>query len=283
MFLHLLRHLPGVVVTASVFLACNRPCVDLGGADGRTFANEGCPVVMSGRFSGVGVTILVSREVVQSWLPAGLLTHEQCPYEEHPVVVLFGKQRDLVRTKARPYKLMYTRNGKYYFETFVAVPYLKLKVHPYQDPVFHFVRVYLDNARAARQGIRGFGWPKIHTAICGGKHRYRVFRNSSQAILEARPDYGQLEPADLENDSLEQIRQMFSQPLVLKYQGAFDVYSFDMHFETATVKSLPSRFQLRKGFMPRLEPVDENVPGINQQDFGAFHIDCRFVKAPLNF
>jgi len=283
MFTRLPQRLPGIFATASVFLACILSSVEWTGSGGRTLAGGGCPVVMSGRFSGVGVTMFVDREVVQSWLPAGLLLHERCPYEEHPVVILLGEQRDLVRTKARSYGLMYTRKGRYYLETFVAVPYLKLKDHAYREPVFHFVRVYLNHARATRQGIRGFGWPKIHTAIRGGKHRYRVFGSCSRTILDARPDWSQVEAADPRNASLEQIRRMLSQPLVLKHHGAFDVYSFDMHFDTATVKSLPSRFQLRRGFMPRLEAVEANFPGINAADFGAFHIDCRFVKAPLNF
>ena len=75
---------------------------------------------------------------------------------------------------------------------------------------------------------------------------------------------------------------MLSQPLVLKHRGAFDIYTFDMNFQSATVLSLPSQFQLREGFMPKLEAMNANIRGINQSDFGTFHIDSRFVKAPLH-
>jgi hypothetical protein len=282
MFSHRFSRAAGIAVMASVFLACSLPSFAPTGTGGKALAAEQYAVVMSGRFSGVGVTAFVDRNVVHSWLPEGLQPAEHCPYEKHPVIILFGIQRDLVRTKRWSYELMYTRNGKYFFETFVAVPYLKLRDHPNREPVFHFARVYLNNTKATRQGIRGFGWRKVLTTISVGQRRYKVFLDSEEPVLEAEPGYNRLEEVEANNESLVQIQQMLSQPLVLKHQGVFDVYSFDMHFESATVKSLPSRVQLREGFMPNLAAMNESFAGINEQRFGAFHIDCRFTKAPLD-
>ena len=232
---------------------------------------------MSGRFSGIVTTFFVDRELVQSWLPQGLRLAEESPFQDHPVVILFGTQTELTRQKLFTFKPLY---GRYYLETFIAVPYLEVEQRPDAGPVFHFVRVYVNNIRARNQGIRRFGWAKIYTPICTTGRSYQIGCNGCGTLFEARTDCGRPKPFDPNNDSLKQIQDMLSQPLVLKYRGCFDLYSFDLHFGTATVRPVSVEVQLHEGFMPGLGPMEATIPGIDEADFGAFSIDCWFTKVP---
>ncbi len=75
-------------------------------------------------------------------MPPGLTVAPDTPFEEHPVIVMFGIEENIARTKritAHP------RYAQHYLETFVAVPYLKLASHPDGTPLVHFPRVYLNS------------------------------------------------------------------------------------------------------------------------------------------
>jgi len=244
-------------------------------AAGGLFCGMGRPEVLSADFSGVAATFFLDRDLVESWLPPGLRLAEECPFEDHPVIILFGTQRDLTRQKWLTLK---PRWGRCYLETFVAVPYLKLQHCQNGKPVFHFVRAYLNNMPATTQGIKRFGWPKICTPIHAGGREYRILRGTRGAVFEADTDYGKLKAVDSNNESLRQIQQMLSQTLVLRHRGRLDRYRFNFHFNTARISPAATRIQLREGFMPGLDPTEVAIAGIDEADFGAFAIQCRFTK-----
>jgi len=65
------------------------------------------------------VTLFLERELVQSWLPKGLVLAPETPFAQHPVIVIFGTQQSLARTKRIT---RYPRGMQNYLETFVALP-----------------------------------------------------------------------------------------------------------------------------------------------------------------
>ncbi len=245
-------------------------------AGGGLLARIGPPEVMSERFTGVAVTLFLDKRVVESWLPEGLSLAES-PYAGHPVIVLYGTERGLARHKRIT---VYPRFGRCFHETFVAIPYLRLQGCEGMEPVFHFVRVYLDSARGTNQGIRRFGWPKICTPIDAQGGSYRILGGPTGSLLEGRADCDRAEPVPADCASLGEIREMLSQPLVLKHRGCFDRYDFDLHFDSATIRSVPAEVRIHEGFMPGLGPTTVKTPGIKRQAFGAFSIDCRITKTP---
>jgi hypothetical protein len=238
------------------------------------------PEILSGTFSGMVVTLSVPPQTVQSWLPDGLHLAPKCPFHDHPVIVLFGSIDDLTREKVVTVK---PRFGRHYLETFVAVPYLTLDPSAQAAPVFHFVRLYSDSARGTTIGIRQYGWPKIYTPMTTSERKYQISREGLGTVLEAEMDCAHSKPVGLTNPSLKQIQEMLAQPMVLKHNGSYQYYSFNFHFETASLMSVPVDLDLREGFMPQLGPLTGKVPGIAENDLGAFYVECRYTKAPLDW
>jgi len=268
----------GAVVLPIFLLALSTTLVDRAEPASYLAAGGGRPETMSGHFTGVVTTFFVDREVVQSWLPSGLRLSSECPFEDHPVIILFGTQRDLAREGAFTFKPRYTRNGRSFHEAFVGIPYLELVEGSYREPVLHFVRVYLDHPKPASQGARRDGWPKILAAISAGGQSYQICHEPWGTILRAETDYGDLRSVEAENDSLRQLQAMFSQPLVLKHKGCFHFSRFDFHFNTATIRAVSSHVEIGEGFLPGLGPMEIDLPGIDQAEFGAFTLDCRYTR-----
>ena len=233
------------------------------------------PEIMSGSFSGMVVPLFLPHSVVRSWLPPGLQLDSECPYPNHPVIVMFGSIDDLAREKLVTVK---PRFGRHFLETFVAVPYLRLEAAPRGGPVFHFVRVYTDSLKGTTKGIRQSGWPKIYTPIATTDETYRITPEGAGTVLGAQMDYAHLKPVGTENHSLRQIEAMLAQPLVLRHEGVYNLYTFDFHFQKATLTSMPVILEIREGFMPQLAPMKGKMPGIADSDFGAFHLACRYTK-----
>jgi hypothetical protein len=232
---------------------------------------------MSGSFSGMVVPLFLPTGVVQSWLPPGLQLASECPYRDRPVIVMFGSIDDLAREKLVTVK---PRFGRHFLETFVAVPYLRLEAASRSTPVFHFVRVYTDSLKGTTKGIRQSGWPKIYTPIATTDETYRITPEGAGTILGAQMDFAHLKPVGTENRSLRQVEAMLSQPLVLRHEGVYNIYTFDFHFEKAALTSMPVTLEIRGGFMPQLGPMEGKMPGIADSDFGAFHVACRYTKVP---
>ena len=244
-------------------------------AERRLFSGGRIPEMMSGNFSGVVLTLFIDKQIVQSWLPPGLRLAKECPYVDHPVLILFGTQKALTRHKRISLQLPY---GRYYLETFVAVPYLRIASRADGEPVFHFVRVYVDSVRARNQGVRRFGWNKLCVPIAKANRNYDIFDRCRVPRFESTTDYSRLAPVRAENVSLGKIREMLSQTLVLRHRGNFDRYHFDLHFDKAKFRSVPTKIRISSGFMPGLPPMEAEISGINEQEFGAFFIDCWFTK-----
>ncbi len=235
------------------------------------------PEIMSGSFSGMVVPLFLPPGVVRSWLPPGLQLASECPYRDRPVIVMFGSIDDLAREKLVTVK---PRFGRHFLETFVAVPDLRLESAPRGTPVFHFVRVYTDSLKGTTKGIRQSGWPKIYTPIASTDETYRIMPDGVGTVLGAQMDFSQLKPVAAGNRSLRQVEAMLSQPLVLRHEGVYNIYTFDFHFENAALTSMPVSLEIREGFMPQLGPMKGKMPGIADSDFGAFHLDCRYTKIP---
>lgn len=231
--------------------------------------------VMSGDFSGEVVTVFLNRKTIQSWLPSGLRVAEDSPFELHPVVILYGTQRNLARTRRFTRYLPF---GNRYLETFVAVPYLRLDNDRRNEHVFYFAQVYLDSPRATKEGIQRFGWEKTCTRLADQGRDHRIWNPRGELIFTAHGTSESPRPIESGNRSLGTIREMLSQTLVFKHRGRFRRYCFDLHFDSANLEAVDSRIRISAGFMPGLVTMAGDVPGIDVQEYGAFHIDCHFTK-----
>lgn len=271
----------GAVVSAVFLLILTAGPIDCVEPAGNLFA-DGRLETMSGHFTGTVVTFFVEREVVESWLPGGLQLSEECPFEKHPVIFLFGTQRDIAHEGIVTFKPRYARNGRYFHEAFVAIPYLELTRGSYGRPVLHFVRVYLDHPKPASQGARRSGWPKILAGIHAGGEIYEIRRRPYGTIFQAETDHGNARPVDPENASLEQLEAMLSQPLVLKHEGCFKPHRFNFHFNGAGIRAVSTHVEIAEGFMPGLEPIQRDFAGIDEAEFGAFTLNCRYTNTSRN-
>jgi hypothetical protein len=236
---------------------------------------------MSGDYSAVVITRFVDSPLVASWLPEGLALAAECPFEKHPVLIMLGRQRNLSRQR---YFRVYPRWGDDYLETFIAVPYLKLRGQADKPPVFHFVRVYLDNWPATEKGIELYGWRKICTRLRYRHGRdYRIFFREHGQILAARTDLSLGEPVSEDNPSLVSIRQMLRPPMVLRKDGCLNTYRFDLHLDCARIRSVPTHISIHDGFLPGLPADETHVAGINDAEFGAFYMNTYFTSTRMPY
>ncbi len=241
---------------------------------------QGCPPTpsfQSGDYTALVITRFVDKELIKSWLPEGLILDSNCPFQDcHPVIILCGEQRDFARTRD---KTQYPLWGRNYNEVFMSIPYLKLKKSPEKPPVHHFFKVYVDNWPATYLGIEN-GWPKIHVPIKSKGNCYSIFHCDYGMIFNANTDYACAQPITPSGEaSFQAIREMLEMPMVLQKPtgSGFKVVDFDLHFECAQVRSVPSEICIRCGFLPGLSPTQEFVPGINEASYGAFLLQAHFT------
>ena len=187
--------------------------------------------VMSGSFSGMVVPLFLPPGVVRSWLPPGLQLASECPYQDRPVIVMFGSIDDLAREKLVTVK---PRFGRHFLETFVAVPYLRLEAahraagqSSTSCGSIPTVSKGPPRASASRAGPRSTRPSRPPTTPTASRPR------APGTVLGAQMDFAHLKPVGAGNHSLRQVEAMLSQPLVLRHEGVYNIYTFDFHFEQA--------------------------------------------------
>jgi hypothetical protein len=237
------------------------------------------PEIMSGDFSGVVVTLFLDRPLVQSWLPKGLTLAEDTPFPKHPVIVMFGVEGNIARTKRITVHPRYAQN---FLETFVAVPQVKLEARPNGAPLFHFARIYLNSWKATTQGVKRFGFPKVFTDLESKEGTYHI-GGGQGTIFDAEMESEKLPALAADHASLRTIRQLLSQPLVLQHEGKFETYTFDWHFDQAVIRPTAVEVDIHEGFMPQLEPRKISVSGITEEANGAFYWETHFTKTLLAY
>lgn len=237
--------------------------------------------VMSGDYSALVITLFEDKDIVQSWLPQGLILDQDCPYKNaHPVIILTGVQRNFAM---ETYFKVYPWWGREYHEVFISIPYLKMEAFPEKPPVHHFVRVYLDQWSATEMGVKR-GWPKLLVKIERDAHFYRVLSADQTVMFEAHTDFANAVPLENDNASFAAIRDMLSMPMVLeKPSGGFKVFDFDLHFESAGIHSVSTDLRVREKYLPSLKPIAMNIDGINTSEFGAFYLRTRFTNRKTTY
>ena len=243
---------------------------------GRIIAKR--PEVLSGTFSGMVVTLFMPKDVVRTWLPSGLQLAKECPYAEHPVVILFGSIDDLAREKVVTVK---PRFGRHYLKRSLRFRTFNSSRLRKQSPCSISSASTLT---ASAERFRGFGNmvgrdPHPHRHHRGDLSNiprgFRAGLGGRDGVRTAQADRGR-EPF-LETDPGDAFATHG-----LKARSAFHLYSFDFHFASSSNNSIPVRLELREGFMPKIKPMKGQVPGIADSDFGAFYIECRYTKTPLD-
>jgi len=121
--------------------------------------------------TGPCVTLAMPRDAVAAMLPRGLALAPQAVTgpQQHPVILLFGQQRD-VRVNLLPLGI------PSYLEFICAVPWVMHTDRALADlaPMIWPQRLYLDSAPPIALGVYGFGLPKKMAAITFDDDSYVV-------------------------------------------------------------------------------------------------------------
>jgi len=249
---------------------------------------------MSGKFSGTVVPLFMKRTDVESALPAELtiLPEEELPAwlqgrDDHPVILLVGKQENLGKRKRLLGEYRTVSLFGPYFETFVAIPFLKPRASEGPSPCFHFMRVPCSTLWPTELGVLCMGWPKIHcpmeTTEHGQVQTYRIKeKKGGKPWLTVETDLTDSVAVDGNHNALDKIRSMLSQPHVLVQEGELVAYRFDLRFEAAVIKAVSASGTIHPGFLPWIhEPVDFAPPKITDSEFGAFRLETTFMNRRL--
>jgi hypothetical protein len=248
----------------------------------------------SGRLSATVVPLFVKRAHVQSSLPPELTTldDDELPdwlrgRDDHPVILLFGRQTHLGRRRSIFWLHQTVPLFRPYLEAFVAIPFLKPKGSGKPSPCFHFVRVPCSTFWPTEIGIYRMGWPKVQCPMEmrqeGHTLHYSIMDGENgRPLFTAETDL--TDPVDVAADDpcLAKVASMLSQPHVLFVGGAMDSYCFDMRLEAARIQAVPSRGTIYPGLLPCItEPIDFDVPRITESEFGAFFVETTFINRTL--
>ncbi len=248
----------------------------------------------SGRFTATILTLFVKRTDVQAPLPPELTIVDDARLpdwlqqrDDHPVILLFGRQTDL--GNRRPTFGLYQtfRLFRPYLETFVAIPFLEPKASQKPSPCFHFVRVPCSTFWPTEIGILQMGWPKIQCPMEMRKegqtlHYSIIDGESGRPLFTAETDRS--DPVDLAagDACLEKVASMLSQPHVLFVGPAMDSYRFDLRLEAARIQAVSARGTVHPGLLPSItERIDFAVPKISQSEFGAMFVEATFMNRAL--
>ena len=248
----------------------------------------------SGRFSATVVPLFVKRADVQSSLPPELtiVDDDQLPdwlqgRDDHPVILLIGKQASLGRRRVVFGLLQTYPLFRPYLETFVAIPFLKPKDSEESSPCFHFVRVPCSTFWPTELGIFQMGWFKLQCPMEmrqeGQTLHYSIMdERNRRPLLTAETDLTDAVELTASDDCLSKVISMLSQPHVLFVGKGMDTYRFDLRFEAAGLKAVSARGTVHPGLLPSItEPIEFDSPKISQSEFGAFHLETTFMNRGL--
>ncbi|HUT94658.1 MAG TPA: hypothetical protein VMY37_34700 [Thermoguttaceae bacterium] len=248
----------------------------------------------SGRFSATILTLFVKRSDVQSSLPPELkiVDDDRLPdwlqgRDDHPVILLFGRQTDL--GNRRPIFGLYQtfRLFRPYLETFVAVPFLEPKASQKPSPCLHFVRVPCNTFWPTEMGILQMGWPKIQCPMEmreeGQTLHYSITDpESGRPLFAAETDLSDPVGLTAGDACLEKVASMLSPPHVLFVGRIMDTYRFDLRLEAAGIRAVSARGTVHPGLLPSItSPIDFAVPKISQSEFGAMFVEATFMNRAL--
>ena len=221
-----------------------------------------------GLFLASVVVLPVANQEAQRLLPHALELAPQPILEDgrHPVLLLFGHQRD-VRLNIFPQERMD------YLEFLIAVPHVQWKKtsNPYRGPFVYMPRLYLNET-----------WPTILGWFCGyAKKRGRVKAGvdhyhvhsllGDQPLIEAHfiPRDGNRRSSDFPH--FQRLREMFKQPVIGQaLLGLLVCTFFDFEFEKGHMQDLEARVQIHRPFVPGLPVETYAVQGIEKDPLGAF-------------
>jgi hypothetical protein len=248
----------------------------------------------SGRFSATIVPLFVSRALVESSLPPKLtiVDEGQLPdwlrgRDDHPVLLLIGKQVSLGRRKPHFGMLQTFPMFRPYLETFVAIPFLNPRDSEKPCPCFHFVRVPCATFWPTELGIFQMGWPKIQCPMKmrreGETIHYSIMDEENRhPLLTAETDLADSTDLAAADECLSRMIAMLSQPHVLFVGELMDTYRFDLRFEAANIKAVSVRGTVHPGLIPSLaEPIEFDAAKISDSEFGALFIETTFMNRGL--
>ena len=191
--------------------------------------------------TGAAVTLPFDRATVAAMLPAGLelLPQTVTPAGQHPVTLLFAKQRN-VRPNLFPF-------GMTYNEFVCTVPWVR-----HTDPALHDLPplvcptvLYLDSLAPILLGVYGYGFNKQRAAITADGDSYVIRDPVDQSEIIAcsfAPDGPQTTPRDL--PLFAATWPAWDMPMVTKNKlGAWQYSVFD--FSLAQARMQPMTMEIR--------------------------------------
>jgi len=220
--------------------------------------------------TGPSVTLPIPTASVAAMLPPGLALAEQgvTPPGTHPVILLFGEQRD-VRVNLLPF------GWKSYLEFICAVPWVR---HTTPDlagfpPMIWPQKLYLDLSPPIALGVHAFGFHKQKASISFGDDSY-VIRNPATDAEIISCSYERTGPEGRVHDfaRFAPVRPGYEIVMVAPNRLLGWQYSvYDFSLESARVA--PVRMDIRIGVNDfGLPPGQHRVPSLADAALGGFFL-----------
>lgn len=227
-----------------------------------------------GRFSATVVTLSVERAIVRTWLHSGLrLAGSESG--THPVYLFIGRQAGVSPALFdRPIRFPFHFR---YPEIIVAVPDLSVECDGIPGgrwPVTYFPHLFLGSWGSTFLGRGIYGINKSFARIDDSNGQVHAANRRGRRLLDATisplPDRAALSFLDAGRRNP---GGFLRQPLVVGTRGRLRLASFQ--FENAKPEIVPVRVKLdlAEGFVSWMPATKRDVPGIDEDDLGAFHFE----------
>jgi hypothetical protein len=229
-----------------------------------------------GRFSGHVAIFGAAREKVAATLPAGLALEAQAltPAGTHPVIVWFGRQRDVHLTHLRRLPGFPLD----YLEVIAGVPFVRRatpRAGGYAGSFLHLCQLFLDGAMAVFGGATVWGFPKKMARMTSTEGRFEArswVRREPLIRCEAEPRGAPGPLASLPHHGT--LTALLAQPLIEGAVGNLGPpigSTFAWQLDEATAHPARVRIHVAERFGPALAG-DHEVAPLGEAPLGALHI-----------
>ncbi|HVG48731.1 MAG TPA: acetoacetate decarboxylase family protein, partial [Rubellimicrobium sp.] len=221
--------------------------------------------------TGPCVTLAYPRDAVARMLPSGLALAPQALTgpDQHPVILLFGRQRD-VRMNAMP------RGMTSYLEFICAVPYV-IHADPREGrtpPMIWPQKLYLDSDPPIGLGVWGYGFPKERASILLDDGSYIVRdRRTGREILSCTWTSKGARDRAFAFPQFSRVRAAYEMAMVTKRPlvGTWQYSVYDFSLDSALLE--PVEMEVRVGVNAfGLPPGLVRPPSIAEAPLGAFFL-----------
>jgi hypothetical protein len=229
----------------------------------------------SGTYNASVVTLCLEQELIGPALPLGLqlMAQEVTPPGTHPLIFMFGRQKDVRLKDFRYFALDF-------LEVALLIPYVRRhhKKGHYHGPFLFLPRLYFADTLPLLLA-RGYGMGQQRARLSMSQSDYAVHDFfSHKPLLTAHFKPRQALPPLLQNPLFEvSLAQLFKQPLIGSTIPYFFVSAFLQNdFSQAQFQPIAAEVHIQPGVLPGLRPGHYQVPGYDQSFLGALRLEVQW-------